>query len=146
MTLASCATRGCCDRTPHGPADLHTDPLYRVLRAAVNFGVLAVAPGTPPRFEHTEGSRQLMDSHPATIWPMARPVHADMGGSGVIWHAHLACEHGRKYAVQSRLEHTRHVFAAKQQAVPCMRLCKGHIASPCLLKCILSFDHVLCAL
>lgn len=46
-----------------------------MLRAAVNFGVLAVAPGTPPRFEHTEGSRLLMDSHPTTIWPMARPVH-----------------------------------------------------------------------
>ena len=46
-----------------------------MLRAAVNFGLLSVAPGTLPRFEHTEGSRLLMDSHPATIWPMARPVH-----------------------------------------------------------------------
>ena len=49
-----------------------------MLRAAVNFGVLAVAPGTPPRFERTESSRLLMDSHPKTIWPMARPVHPDI--------------------------------------------------------------------
>ena len=101
-----------------GPADLHTDPLYRVLRAAVNFGVLAVAPGTPPRFEHTEGSRLLMDSHPATIWPMARPVHpvhqlryscstqraitfayADISRSGVIPHTNLARGQGRDYTM-----------------------------------------------
>ena len=46
-----------------------------MLRAAVNFDVLAVDPGPPPRFAHTECSRLLMDSHPRTIWPMARPTY-----------------------------------------------------------------------
>ena len=73
--VLSYATCGCCERIPCGRADLHTDSLYRVLRAAVNFDVLAVAPGTPPRFEHTESSRLLMDSHPETIWPMVRPMY-----------------------------------------------------------------------
>ncbi|KAK9822176.1 hypothetical protein WJX81_006917 [Elliptochloris bilobata] len=60
---------------------LQLDPLYRVLRAAVNINMLGVERGPTPRFHNTELSSLLLDSNPKSPWPMIQWVVDDWYGA-----------------------------------------------------------------
>lgn len=58
-------------------AGVQLDPLFRLLRAAVNMNVLAAAPGrrgNPPRFSNNTLSNLYREDHPNSVKAMVCPL------------------------------------------------------------------------